>query len=123
LQKADKGIKRRRNIAKAYFEEFQGKSWIKNQSGYIDGHAYHLYVIEVDDREDLYNYLRKNKIYCQIHYLPVHLMPYYIQKRKSNLPRSEEYIKNCISLPMFPSLTDNELNRIVFLIRSFYESK
>lgn len=123
LQKADKGIEKRRRIAKNYFEEFKGKSWIKNQSGYIDGHAYHLYVIEVDYRDELYNYLRENYIYCQIHYFPVHLMPYYSQKKKSNLPSSEEYIKNCISLPMFPTLSNAAIKKTTSLICSFYEGK
>lgn len=121
LQKADKGIQKRRNIAKAYFEEFEGKSWIKNQSGYVYGHAYHLYVIEVDERENLYSYLRKNSIHCQVHYFPIHLMPYYYQKRKSNLPASEKYITNCLSLPMYPSLEKNDFDYIVNKINHFYE--
>lgn len=123
LQKADKGIQKRKSIAKTYFEEFQNKSWVKNQSGYIDGHAYHLYVIEVDNRDELYNYLRENNIYCQIHYFPVHLMPYYSQKKKSNLPSSEEYIRNCISLPMFPTLSNAAIKKTTSLICSFYEGK
>jgi UDP-4-amino-4,6-dideoxy-N-acetyl-beta-L-altrosamine transaminase len=123
LQKADKGIQKRRGIAKTYFAEFKDKSWIKNQSGHIDGHAYHLYVIEVEDRDKLYTYLRENNIYCQIHYFPIHLMPYYFQKRRFHLPYSEKYIKNCISLPMFPTLTDYELNRTVSLISSLYEGQ
>ena len=52
---------------------------IIGQSGVIEGHAYHLYIIEVEDRLGLYNYLRKNNILAQIHYIPCHLMPYYRQ--------------------------------------------
>lgn len=121
LQKADKGIQKRRSIAKTYFEEFHGKSWLNNQPSYIDGHAYHLYVIEVDDRDNLYNSLRENNIYCQIHYFPVHLMPYYSQKKESNLPASEKYIKSCISLPMFPTLEKNDFDFIIKKINHFYE--
>lgn len=120
LLKADNGIQKRRNIAKTYFEEFQHKNWIKNQSGYVDGHAYHLYVIEVENRDDLYYYLRKNNIYCQIHYFPVHLMPYYSKKKPSTLPASEEYIQNCISLPMFPGLKSEDQQMVINLIERFY---
>jgi UDP-4-amino-4,6-dideoxy-N-acetyl-beta-L-altrosamine transaminase len=121
LKKADKGIQKRRSIAKTYFEEFQNKSWIKNQSGDINGHAYHLYVIEVDNRDELYSCLRENNIYCQIHYFPVHLMPYYLQKKESNLSASEKYITSCISLPMYPTLGENEQEYIIEKVTDFYE--
>ena len=75
LKRADIGVDLRRKIAKKYFESFKNKDYIINQSGYIEGHAYHLYVLEVKDRLNLYNYLRDNHIYAQIHYFPCHLMP------------------------------------------------
>jgi len=121
LQKADKGIQRRRDIAKVYFEEFQGKSWVKTQSGYIDGHAYHLYIIQVEKRDDLFNHLRKNNIFCQIHYFPLHLMPFYFKKRKDRLPLSENYIKECLSLPIYPTLSENEQWKVIKEIINFYE--
>ena len=77
LQRADEGLERRREIARKYDEAFRGKSFIKGQSGVVEGHAYHLYVIEVEDRLELYNYLREHNIFAQIHYIPCHLMPYY----------------------------------------------
>ncbi len=77
LNRAVEGVERRREIAKTYFESFQNQPFIKGQSGYIEGHAYHLYVIEVEDRKGLYEYLRNHKVYGQIHYIPCHLMPYY----------------------------------------------
>jgi dTDP-4-amino-4,6-dideoxygalactose transaminase len=77
LQRAEKGLVKRRSIASIYNEAFDGQSFIKSQSGVIEGHAYHLYIIEVENRLELYNFLRKNKIFAQIHYIPCHLMPYY----------------------------------------------
>ena len=50
LSRADEGIKRRREIALNYFNAFKNKSFIKGQSKSIEGHAYHLYIIEVEDR-------------------------------------------------------------------------
>ncbi|RAI91667.1 UDP-4-amino-4,6-dideoxy-N-acetyl-beta-L-altrosamine transaminase [Algoriphagus yeomjeoni] len=122
LQRADDGLARRREIAEKYFNAFKGKSYIKNQSGIIDGHAYHLYVIEVEDRLGLYNYLRENKIFAQIHYIPTHLMPYYksFGWKEGDMPKAESYYKNCISLPMFPTLTEEEQEFIINKITEYY---
>ena len=122
LERADEGLKRRREIATIYQDAFSDCSFLKGQSGSIIGHAYHLYVIEVKNRLGLYNYLRDNKVFTQIHYIPVHLMPYYrhLGWKEGDKPRSEEYYKNCISLPMFPSLTNEQLMYVIKLVKSFY---
>ena len=77
LKRAKAGVIKRRKIAKYYYNFFKGKAYIINQSGLVEGHAYHLYVIEVKNRLSLYNHFIENKIYAQIHYFPCHLMPYY----------------------------------------------
>lgn len=125
LERADVGLAKRREIAAIYNDFFNEKSFIKGQSGVIVGHAYHLYVIEVEDRLGLYNYLRESKIFAQIHYIPCHLMPYYKQFgwKEGDIPQAEEYYKNCISLPMYPTLTEKEQELVVSLIFSYYESK
>jgi len=122
LKRADEGIVRRREIAKKYNNIFSDKTYIKGQSGVIEGHAYHLYIIEVDDRLELYNYLRENNIFAQIHYIPCHLMPYYKNQgwKEGDKPNSENYYKKCISLPMFPTLTNEELNFVTEKIHEYY---
>lgn len=123
LSRADKGIERRREIAKKYNESFVDHSFIKGQSGFIEGHAYHLYVIEVENRIGLYNYLREHKIFAQIHYIPCHLMPYYKELgwKEGDLPYAENYYKHCISLPMYPTLTYEEQNFVIEKIENFYK--
>lgn len=123
LKRADDGLKRRREVAKTYFEALKEEPFIKGQSGVVDGHAYHLYVIEVEDRKGLYDHLRANKIFAQIHYVPVHLMPYYKQFgwKNGDLPIAEEYYSQCISLPMFPTLTSEEQTYVIEKIGKFYE--
>jgi UDP-4-amino-4,6-dideoxy-N-acetyl-beta-L-altrosamine transaminase len=123
LQRADEGITKRRKIAATYENAFNGKSFIKGQSGAKEGHAYHLYIIEVDDRLGLYNYLRDNNVFAQIHYIPCHLMPYYKQFgwKEGDMPNAESYYKNCLSLPMFPALTDEEQNFVIQKINDFYK--
>ena len=122
LKRADEGILRRREIAKKYNDIFSDKTYIKGQSGVIEGHAYHLYIIEVDDRLGLYNYLRENNIFAQIHYIPCHLMPYYknLGWKEGDKPNSESYYKKCISLPMYPTLTNEELNFVSEKIHEYY---
>lgn len=124
LSRAVEGIKKRREIARRYQEAFEGKSFILGQSGVIAGHAYHLYVIEVRDRLALYHYLREKKIFAQIHYIPCHLMPYYRQRgwKEGSLPNAELYYRGCISLPMYPTLTENEQKFVIdHTIDFFYE--
>jgi len=122
LKRADEGLVRRREIAALYEKTFKDKSFIKGQSKVVDGHAYHLYIIEVPDRLGLYNYLREHKIYAQIHYIPVHLMPYYKQFgwKEGDFPMAENYYKYCISLPMFPALMKEEQNFVIETILNFY---
>lgn len=122
LSRADEGLERRRAIAKRYKEAFEGKSYIKGQSDTIDGHAYHLYVIEVEDRLGLYNYLRTHNIFAQIHYIPCHLMPYYraLGWKEQDMPLAEQYYKQCISLPMYPTLTDEEQSFVIDKIATYF---
>jgi len=122
LKRADEGILRRREIALKYFDAFKNEPFILGQSGVIEGHAYHLYVIEVEDRLGLYNYLREHKIFAQIHYIPCHLMPYYRELgwEEGDRPNAETYYKNCISLPIFPTLTNEEQEYVIDRIHSFY---
>lgn len=122
LSRADKGIERRREIAKKYADSFEKKSFIKGQSGFVEGHAYHLYVIEVENRIGLYNYLREHKIFAQIHYIPCHLMPYYKEQgwKEGDMTNAENYYKHCISLPMYPTLTHEEQNFVIEKITQFY---
>lgn len=123
LNRADQGLVRRREIASTYFAAFQNKSFIKGQSGVIEGHAYHLYVLEVEDRLGLYNHLRTKNIFAQIHYIPCHLMPYYRQFgwKEGDMPHAENYYKHCISLPMYPTLSEEEQYFVIKSIFNFYE--
>lgn len=123
LSRAEAGLSRRKQIAEKYRDAFANKEFIINQSGLVEGHAYHLYVLEVKDRLGLYNYLKQNNIYCQIHYIPCHLMPYYrnFGWEEGDMPNAELYYKNCISIPMFPGMSDDDIERVISEICKFYE--
>ena len=110
LNKANEGLSRRRQIAAKYYQAFKNFKGILRQTGVIDGHAYHLYIIELKDREGLYNFLRSKNIFAQVHYIPVHTLPYYRQLgwKPGDFPISEKYYSQCLSIPMYPALTNEE---------------
>jgi UDP-4-amino-4,6-dideoxy-N-acetyl-beta-L-altrosamine transaminase len=120
LERANTGIERRREIAKNYDEAFK-KTKIKPIDN-PDGHAYHLYIIKVEDRLGLYNYLKDNGIYSQVHYIPVHTLPYYqdLGWKHGDFPISESYYEKCLSIPMYPSLTNEQQEFVINTIKNYY---
>lgn len=125
LKRANEGLKRRRDLASAYSEFFNTCEFIHGHSGDVNGHAYHLYIIETNDRLGLYDYLKKNSIFAQVHYIPAHLMPYYKEQgwKVGDMPHAEKYYSRCLSLPMFPTLTDEEQQLVMDTISAFFASK
>jgi UDP-4-amino-4,6-dideoxy-N-acetyl-beta-L-altrosamine transaminase len=115
LDRAEVGLARRRAIAKKYDEAFSSTIIQTHVPANGIGHGYHLYVIEVANRKELYEALRKNQIYTQIHYVPVHTMPYYqaLGNKKGDQPLAEAYYERCLSLPMFPTLSDEEQDFVI----------
>ena len=129
LKRADNGLNNRTAIAKRYDLAFQNKLNIKSpsleiDSKFIDKHAYHLYVLLVEDRLGLYNHLKENGIFAQIHYYPVHLMPYYrnFGWKEGDLPNVEEYYSKCISIPMYPTLTLEDQEIVISNILNYYKN-
>jgi UDP-4-amino-4,6-dideoxy-N-acetyl-beta-L-altrosamine transaminase len=128
LKRADEGLRKRTEIAKKYDLAFQNASNIKSPAleispDFMDQHAYHLYVLLAEDRLGLYNHLKANGIFAQIHYYPVHLMPYYrsFGWKENDLPFVEAYYSMCISLPMYPTLTDEEQDFVIATVLSYYK--
>lgn len=121
LERADEGLKKRKEIAKKYELIFKNEKRILKQSGFVPGHAYHLYIIEVVNRKELYDYLRSKNIFCQVHYIPVHTMPYYknLGHKKGDFPIAEDYYSKCLSLPMYPTLTKEEQEYVISTVLEF----
>jgi len=123
LKRANENLQRRREIATRYEEAFKDKTYIKGQSGSVEGHAYHLYIIEVEDRKGLYEYLRKQNIFTQVHYIPNHLQPYYREQgwKHGDFPNAEEYYEKCLSIPMYHSLNTEDQDKVIETIDNYYK--
>jgi len=122
LSRAREGVEQRNKIAIRYNEVFKNIKAIKTPF-IADNihHAYHLYIIQVDNRKGLYDYLRSHNIFAQVHYIPVHLQPYYKQLgwKKGDFPIAEEYYEQCLSLPMFPTLGNVEQDFVIDKVIEF----
>lgn len=120
LAKNDAGVVRRNEVANTYKEAFNGKLAFQSLSE-GDYNAHHLFIIEVEDRKGLYDYLRAQNIFAQIHYIPVHTLPYYkeIGYNSANLSQAEDYYSKCISLPMYPTLTNEEQEFVIKNVLDF----
>jgi len=120
LKKNDEGVERRNQIANKYKIAFKNKIKYQNlNSG--DLNAHHLFIIEIEQRKELYNFLREHNIFAQIHYIPLHTLPYYksIGYANVDLKNAENYYNRCISLPMYPSLTDKEQEFVILKVLEF----
>jgi len=122
LSRADKGVVKRNAIADKYNKAFKD---LKVKTPFVDEHsyhAYHLYIVQVEDRKGFYEHLRANNVFAQVLYSPVHLQPYYKQFgwKKGDMPVAEKYYEHCLALPMFPTLSEEEQDYVIEKIKEFY---
>ena len=123
LNKANEGLCRRHEIAQRYNEAFKDISGIiKPKTCDNIYHAYHLYIIQTENRLALYNHLKEQNILAQVHYIPIHLMPYYRQFgwKTGDFKVAENLYRRCLSLPMYPSLTLEEQEYVIESIINFF---
>jgi len=83
-------------------------------------HVYHIYAIRVQERDAVMWFLKEKGVQCGVHYpIPVHLQMAYrsLGYKKGDLPRSERMALEFISLPMFPELTETQLNIVALAVK------
>ncbi|MFQ5710567.1 MAG: DegT/DnrJ/EryC1/StrS family aminotransferase [Candidatus Geothermarchaeales archaeon] len=89
--------------------------------------VYHLYVIRTSHRDELKKWLEEGGIQCGVHYVePIHLQPIYRELfgyREGAYPNAELLCKTCLSLPMFPDLSNDEISYISEKIHEFFEKE
>jgi dTDP-4-amino-4,6-dideoxygalactose transaminase len=122
LKYLDLWNKRRRNIAQMYQDGIKNdKIRMQTQPSWTSS-VYHLFVVTVDDRDRVMKYLQERKILCGLHYpIPCHLQRAYshLGYKKGDLPNAEYLAEHCISLPMFPELSSEELIMIIDYIKKY----
>lgn len=122
LKDANAKLIKRKQIAEKYIRAFEKLNVSYQISKNNIFHAYHLFVIETKNRKKLYDFLRENNIYTQVHYIPVHFQPFYKKFgfKKGDYPVAESYYNRCLSLPMYPSLDDKEQDFVIQKVKEFF---
>jgi len=123
----DQWNQQRREAGAKYSEKLSGVGGLKLPTTHPDtDHIYHLYVVQTKDeteRDALMKQLQDNDIGVAIHYpIPPHLQPGYtnLGYKLGDFPRAESYAKRIISLPIFPEITDEQIDHVVENIKNFY---
>jgi UDP-4-amino-4,6-dideoxy-N-acetyl-beta-L-altrosamine transaminase len=122
LNKLGRFVARRRTIAAAYDLMLRPLSPLVRPLGRTRNclPAWHLYVVQIDfaaagiSRADLMRVLASEGIGSQVHYVPVHRQPYWVKRYGTlSLPGADGYYERCLSLPLFASMTDGDVERVV----------
>ncbi len=120
LKKLPLFLKRRESIAKMYDKEFAAIPKIKPLQVLSDVYsAWHLYVVKLSDakiREKAFNGMRKAGIGVNVHYIPVHLHPYYrnnFATSEGNCPVAEKIYQSIMTLPIWPGMTEKDVVTVV----------
>lgn len=117
-------IEKRRRAAMLYNEVLKEIKQIKTPKEMDYGkHAYHIYPLLCERRDDLQEFLNKNGVSAVIHYpTPIHLQKAYANSgyKKGDFPISENLSENELSIPMFPEITEEEINFVADKIKEFY---
>jgi dTDP-4-amino-4,6-dideoxygalactose transaminase len=128
LGKLDRFLRERRTIAAFYDSAFAGDERFVTPCVRGDSaHAYHLYPLQIDfskldiSKAEFFVRLRDKRIQCQVHYIPLHLQPYYRDRygfAAGDFPIAEEFYRREISIPMYPGLESDDLEYITRSIKN-----
>lgn len=121
LERLDEYVERRHSLARRYNErlaELPLKTPYQTDTGYS---AFHLYIVRLDltriatDHRTVFEYLREQGIGVNLHYIPVHLQPYYedLGFAQGDFPEAEAYYREAISLPLYPGLTESDQDEVI----------
>ncbi|QTA87897.1 UDP-4-amino-4,6-dideoxy-N-acetyl-beta-L-altrosamine transaminase [Desulfonema magnum] len=127
LKKLERFIQRRQEIAHYYDSVFEGdERFIIPQCAEDISHAYHLYPLQIRfdrisiTKKALFERLRGKNIYCQVHYIPIHLQPYYRKNfgfQPGDFPVAEKFYEQEMSIPVYPQLETEDLEYISSTIK------
>jgi len=119
LRKIDTFVDRRREIVAAYNERFSNNIKLLIPFEHISTvSSWHLYLLQFKnlDRLEVFNALREKGLGVNVHYIPVNLQPYYVDHfgyGAGDFPKAEEYYSRVITLPLFPAMTDEDVDYVI----------
>lgn len=116
LKKVEWMRDQRSNIAQKYNQGFKNSNIILPYIKEDRETSWHLYVIKVNNRDELYAKLKEAGIGASIHFIPVHKHPYYKDKydyKEQDYPVANSVFEKSLSLPIYPALSDEEVNYII----------
>ncbi|HCU51645.1 MAG TPA: erythromycin biosynthesis sensory transduction protein eryC1 [Micromonosporaceae bacterium] len=123
----DEGNKRRRELAADYTSKLAGVGdLIMPVDQPMARSIYHLYVVRSKHRDALLDHLKAQNIEAGVHYpIPMHLQPAYgfIGHKPGDFPVAEAWANDCLSLPIYPELTTEQLDRVVAAVREYFDKK
>jgi UDP-4-amino-4,6-dideoxy-N-acetyl-beta-L-altrosamine transaminase len=130
LKKLDDFITKRRKIAEIYNREFAHNPYFDLiEEGSQKKGAYHLYPILLKEkyiplRRKIFERLRENQLWVQVHYIPVYSLPYYqhLKYPQDQCPNAEYFYAREISIPMYPSMTENDIDFVIKTLFSVLQS-
>ncbi|AJO60159.1 MULTISPECIES: DegT/DnrJ/EryC1/StrS family aminotransferase [Bacillus] len=128
LKRLDDTQKRREEIAGRYQTAFQQIPGLITPFVHDDGrHAWHLYVLQVDEkkagvtRSEMITALKDEyNIGTSVHFIPVHIHPYYQKQfgyKEADFPNAMNYYKRTLSLPLYPSMSDDDVDDVIEAVR------
>jgi perosamine synthetase len=122
LRRLDELNARRRAVAGRYTEAFARYGFLETPPAddEIFQSAWHIYCLKGPRRDDLCAYLQERGIATGVHYTPIHLYSCY--GNKPRLPRAEEVFQRIVSLPMYPDLTDSDVDQVIDGVVAYYRS-
>lgn len=121
LKKLNKTNAKRAKLTKRYNEKLKGIKWLKTPivKNWAKS-AYHNYVIQTAYRDKLNVFLKERKISSGVHYVPIHHFTYYKeQKLTADVPTTEKVWKNLLTLPLYPTLSIRDQDRVIKAIQDF----
>jgi dTDP-4-amino-4,6-dideoxygalactose transaminase len=122
LKYLDEWTERRRKIAEKYFKEIKNPAITLQAQSDSAKSVFHLFVVTVPDRNKFVNHLIENNINCGFHYpVPCHLQKAYehLGYKKGQMSNAEYLSEHCVSLPMFPELTEEEISIVIDACNKF----
>ena len=120
LKKIDRFIQRRREIVKIYSKKLSKIDGIilPTEKPYVKS-SWHIYYIRLKNsqrRKEVFEKLRKQGLGVQVHYIPIHLQPYYKENfgyKEGDYPKAENYYKSVITIPLYASLNKQQIRYII----------